>query len=187
VWDAGPLTVKRGLLGAAGVPAYQFDGAAVGSARGSIVVLLGCVTGCSSCCSCCFLCAAVADICNCCVAGGGEKGEGGEAGAKTTKGSSGRRTPCPHEPWQRMVNAMLLLTGSITFLYFTLYGLAAERGRDQRAARGEAGGRPALPLLFDNIPRVKPRKVLHFSEFVPLYTHSCRHLVKVIKRLLINS
>ena len=29
------LTVKRGLLGAAGVPAYQFDGAAVGSARGS--------------------------------------------------------------------------------------------------------------------------------------------------------
>jgi len=38
------------------------------------------------------------------------------------KGSSGRRTPCPHEPWQRMVNAMLLLTGSITFLNFTLYG-----------------------------------------------------------------
>ena len=93
MWGAGPLTVKRGLLGAAGVPAYQFDGAAVGSARGSIVVLLGCVTGCSSCCSCCFLCAAVADICNCCVAGGGEKG-----GLGSHEGIL--RTPCPHEPWQ---------------------------------------------------------------------------------------
>ena len=128
MWGAGPLTVKRGLLGTAGVPVR-------GSSRGlcswfCLVVSLGAAAAAAA----AFLCAAVAGICNCCVAGGGEKG-----GLGSHEGIL--RTPCPHEPWQRMVNAMLLLTGSITFLYFTLYGLAERRTSELREVRPEGDPR----------------------------------------------
>ena len=70
--------------------------------------------------------------------------EGGERGGGTDCLGSHEgilRTPCPHEPWQRMVNAMLLLTGSITFLYFTLYGLAERRTSELREVRPEGDPR----------------------------------------------
>jgi len=123
VWGAGPLTVKRGLLGTAGVPVR-------GSSRGlcswfCLVVSLGAAAAAAA----AFLCAAVADICNCCVAGGGEKGGLG----RHSKGSSGGHVPMSRGSRAHGERDELLLTGSITFLY-TLRFMSSPR-EDQRAER----------------------------------------------------
>ena len=87
-------------------------------------------------------CVAVADICNCCVAGGGEKGGGAQTALVPTKGSSGRHVPMSRGSRAHGERDELLLTGSITFLYFLRFtALWYRRAEDQRAASDEAGGR----------------------------------------------
>ena len=126
MWGAGPLTVKRGLLGAAGVPAYQFDGAVVGSARGSawlchwVQQLLQLLPSCAR-----QLQTFVTVVLQ----------EGGRKGALVpTKASSGRHVPMSRGSRAHGERDELLLTGSITFLYFRLRFMSSPR-EDQRAER----------------------------------------------------
>ena len=75
--------------------------------------------------------------------------EGGRKGGGHSLGSHEGilRTSCPHE-WQRMVNAMLLLTGSITFFTLRFTALWARRERTSELREVRPGRATRAPFII---------------------------------------